>query len=65
MSLRRILRLTEHQKKIIMCVMLVAMMMLNTGFTRVSLPENLHQVTINADGKTEEQIADQILSYID
>ena len=52
MSLRRILRLTEHQKKIIMCVMLVAMMMLNTGFTRVSLPENLHQVTITADGKT-------------
>lgn len=52
MSLRRILRLTDHQKKIIMCVMLVAMMMLNTGFTRVSLPENLHQVTITADGKT-------------
>ncbi len=52
MSLRRILRLTDHQKKIIMCVMLVAMMMLNTGFTRVSLPENLHQVTVNADGRT-------------
>jgi uncharacterized protein YabE (DUF348 family) len=51
MSLKGNQRLTEI-KKIIVCSMLVAMMMLNTGFTHVSLPENLHQVTVNADGKT-------------
>ena len=51
MSCKRSLRLTEI-KKIILCSLLVAMMMLSAGFTRVSLPENLHQVIVNADGKT-------------
>lgn len=46
------LRLTIKEKKLIFCAMLTGMMMLTTGFTRTSIPANMHQVAINVDGNT-------------
>ncbi|SDP04267.1 3D (Asp-Asp-Asp) domain-containing protein [Selenomonas ruminantium] len=52
MSLKKILSFNHKEKKVMLCVMLTAMMMMTTGFTKTTLPEDWHQVTIVADGKT-------------
>lgn len=44
--------MTIKKKKLIFCAMLTGMMMLTTGFTRTSIPTNMHQVAINVDGNT-------------
>lgn len=53
MSLKRYSDLKKQtKKKVILVSMLAAMTMLNTGFTRVSVPTDVHQVMVIADGKT-------------
>ena len=52
MSLRKLLTFNHKEKKIIMCMVLGIMMLMTTGFTKTALPEDWHQVTIVADGKT-------------
>ncbi len=52
MSLKKIFHVTHKEKKVMLCMMLAAMMMMTTGFTKTTLPDDWHQVTIVADGKT-------------
>ena len=53
MSLKRYLNLNNKKtRKVVLVSMLSAMAALNTGFTNVYLPSELHQVTIVADGET-------------
>ena len=52
MSLKKILSFNHKEKKVMLCVMLAAMMLMTTGFTKTTLPDDWHQVTIVADGKT-------------
>lgn len=40
------------ERKVLLCVMLTAMLLITAGFTRSTLPANMHQVTILYDGKT-------------
>ena len=40
------------ERKVLLCVMLTAMLLITAGFTRSTLPANMHQVTISYDGKT-------------
>ncbi len=42
----------KHEPKIILCMLLGAIMMLTTGFTRTSVPSNVHEVAIHVDGTT-------------
>lgn len=53
MSLSKLLT-TFHNKerKVMFCLMLAVMMMMTTGFTRNTIPANMHQVSILADGRT-------------
>ena len=52
MSWTKILAFNYTERKILLCVMLTAMMVLTVGFTRSTVPTTLHQVTINVDGQT-------------
>ncbi|BAL81901.1 hypothetical protein SELR_01930 [Selenomonas ruminantium subsp. lactilytica TAM6421] len=52
MSIKKIFRINHKEKKVMLCLMLAAMMMMTTGFTKTTLPDGWHQVTIVADGKT-------------
>ena len=52
MSLTKLLAFNHKEKKLVMCMVLAIMMMMTTGFTNTSLPDDWHQVTIVADGKT-------------
>ncbi|MCR5758687.1 MAG: ubiquitin-like domain-containing protein [Selenomonas sp.] len=52
MSLRKIVAFNHKEQKVVMCAVLAIMMMLTTGFTKTTLPDDWHQVTIVADGKT-------------
>ena len=52
MSLTKLLAFNTNEKKILLCVMLTAMMMLTTGFTNSSIPTDMHQVSIDVDGHT-------------
>ncbi|MCI6158693.1 MAG: 3D domain-containing protein [Selenomonadaceae bacterium] len=52
MSFKQLITIHRQEQKIILCMMLAAMLLLTTGFTRTSNPTALHQVSIHVDGKT-------------
>ena len=52
MSLTKLFIFNHKERKVMLCVMLTAMMLISTGFTTTSLPEDWHQVSIIVDGKT-------------
>ena len=52
MSLTKWIIGNTKEKKLILCLMLALMMLLTTGFTRTSIPTNMHQVSIHVDGRT-------------
>lgn len=45
----------KKESQIILCMLLGAIMMLTTGFTRTSVPEDIHTVTIQVDGKALQE----------
>ena len=45
----------KKESQIILCMLLGAIMMLTTGFTRTSVPEDIHMVTIQVDGKALQE----------
>ena len=47
MSLTKLLAFNTNEKKILLCVMLTAMMMLTTGFTNSSIPCTIVMLTFN------------------
>ena len=51
MSLTKLFVFNHKERKVMLCVMLTAMMLMTTGFTTTALPEDWHQVAIIADGK--------------
>ena len=50
MRLKRSIRFNDKHKKVILVGALSAMMLLNTGFTSVKMPTDMHQVVVNVDG---------------
>ena len=52
MSLTKLITFNKKEKKFVLCLMLAAMMMMTTGFTRNTIPTNIHQVSIEVDGRT-------------
>lgn len=67
MSLTKLLAFNTNEKKILLCVMLTAMMMLTTGFTNSSIPTDMHQVSIDVDGRTittKRPIRVRIISWL-
>lgn len=52
MSLTKLITFNKKEKKMVLCFMLAAMMMMTTGFTRNTIPTNIHQVSIEVDGRT-------------
>lgn len=55
MSIRRLISLhNKAEKKILVCMTLVIMLMMTAGFTRAGAPDNAHQVQIHVDGRTIE-----------
>lgn len=52
MNLLKLIGVNNKEKKVMLCLMLAVMMMMTTGFTRSTIPANVHQVSILADGRT-------------
>lgn len=51
MSIRRLISLhNKAEKKVLVCMTLVIMLMMTSGFTRAGAPDNAHQVQIHYNG---------------
>lgn len=52
MSLSKLMMISNKEKKVMFCLLLAVMTMMTTGFTRSTVPMNMHQVSILVDGRT-------------